>query len=181
MSATKYLLQDHVLIRRLQVVIEKCYTRLYEGGDVPLGDIVKMADIIERFVDQFHHGKEEGGYFPEVEGTDRHSEEIRKFLIEHEFGRRVAARIRMHLEEQLQGKDAREPLARYLKTYAIFIQDHTAKEDRFFADVENSRSLSEREEKELKQKFGNMKRRCRIRSGDLFATLEQLENAEWAR
>lgn len=43
--------------------------------------------------------------------------------------------MRIHLEEFLQGKDAREPLARYLKTYSVFILDHTSKEDRFFTDV----------------------------------------------
>jgi hypothetical protein len=46
-------------------------------------------------------------------------------VIEHEFGRRIAKRIRIHLEEYLQGKDGKEPLARYLKTYSVFIQDLT--------------------------------------------------------
>jgi hemerythrin-like domain-containing protein len=52
MSATEDLLQDHVFIRRLQAVIEKCYTLLYEGKDVPFGDLIKITDMIEQFVDQ---------------------------------------------------------------------------------------------------------------------------------
>lgn len=55
MSATEDLLQDHVFIRRLQTVIEKCYAYLNESRDVPVGDIIKIADIIEHFIDQFHH------------------------------------------------------------------------------------------------------------------------------
>jgi hemerythrin-like domain-containing protein len=93
MSATDDLLQDHVFIRRLQVVIEKCYTLLYEN-DVPFGDLIKITDIIEQFVDNFHHGKEESTYFPETERIDRYSE-IRKFVIEHEFGKRIAKRVRI--------------------------------------------------------------------------------------
>ncbi|AFU59801.1 MAG: hemerythrin domain-containing protein [Nitrososphaera sp.] len=182
MSATDDLLQDHVTIRRLQAVIERCYTLLYDNKDVPFGDLVKIADIMEQFVDQFHHGKEENGYFPETEGKDHYySEEIRKFLVEHELGRRIAKRARIHLEEFLQGKDAREPLARYLKAYSVFILDHTSKEDRFFTDVKERRSLSESEEKELKREFEHMKHECVRRSGNLVEVLAQLESAEWAR
>ena len=179
MSATDDLLQDHIFIRRLQAVIEKCYVLLYEGRDVPFGDLVKIADIIEQFVDQFHHGKEETSYFPETEHRNHYSDEVRKFVLEHEFGRRIAKRVRIHLEEFLQGKDAREPLARYLKTYSVFILDHTSKEDRFFTDVKEKRSLSEKEEKRLKQEFERMKHECVKKSGNLVAMLEQLEKAEW--
>jgi hemerythrin-like domain-containing protein len=181
MSATDDLLQDHVFIRRLQAVIEKCYTLLYENKDVPFGDLVKIADMIEQFVDNLHHGKEEKSYFPETESIDQYSEEIRKFVIEHEFGRRIARRVRIHLEEFLQGKDAREPLARYLKTYSVFILDHTSKEDRFFTDVKEKRSLSENEEKELKKEFERLRHECVKKSGNLLQTLQELENAEWVR
>jgi hemerythrin-like domain-containing protein len=180
MSATDDLLNDHVIIRRLQAVIEKCYTLLYENKDVPFSDLIRIADIIEQFVDRFHHGKEEDGYFPETESKDN-SEEIRKFVIEHEFGRRIAKRVRFHLEELLQGTDAREPLARYLKTYSVFILDHTSKEDRFFTDIKEKRSLSNKQERDLKQEFERMKHDCISRSGNLVEVLERLESAEWAR
>jgi hemerythrin-like domain-containing protein len=181
MSATEELLQDHVFIRRLQLVIEKCYTLLYEGKDVPFEDLVKIADIIEQFVDNFHHSKEEKSYFPETENKDRYSEEIRKFVIEHELGRRIANRVKIHLEEFLEGKDAREPLARYLKAYSVFILDHTSKEDQFFNDVMEKRSLSEKEEKDLKKEFERMRHECMRKSGNLVEVLKQLENADWVR
>jgi len=180
MSATDDLLQDHIFIRRLQTVIEKCYALLYEGKDIPFGDLVKIADIIEQFVDQFHHGNEENSYFPETEYRNHYSDEVRKFVLEHEFGRRIAKRVRIHLEEFLQGEDAREPLARYLKTYSVFILDHTSKEDRFFTDVKENRSLSEKEEKRLKQEFERMRHECIRKSGNLVGMLEQLEKTDWA-
>jgi hemerythrin-like domain-containing protein len=181
MSATDELLQDHIIIRRLQAVIEKCYTRLYENKAVPFGDLVKIAVIIDEFVDQFHHGKEENSYFPETGSRDQHSVEIRKFVIEHEFGRRIAKRVRTNLEELLQGKDAREPLARYLKTYSFFILDHTSKEDRFFTDVKENRRLSDMEEKVLKREFERMKHDCMRKSGNLIEVLKDLECADWVR
>ena len=179
MSATEDLLQDHIFIRRLQVVIEKCYTILYEGKDVPFGDLVKISDLLEQFVDQFHHGKEETSYFPEAEHRDNYSDDVRKFVIEHEFGRRIARRVKIHLEEFLQGTDAREPLARYLKTYSVFILDHTTKEDRFFTDIKEKRSLSTDEEKRLKGEFERMKHECTRKSGNLVEMLDQIEQADW--
>ena len=181
MSATDDLLQDHITIRRLQAVIEKCYTLLYDDKNVPFGDLVKITDIIEQFVDQFHHGKEENSYFPKADGRDHYSEEIRDFVIEHEFGRRVAKRIRIHLEEYLQGKNVREPLARYLKTYSIFILDHTSKEDRLFSDVKERQSLTQEEEKDLKKEFERKRHECMRKSGNLEQILQQLENTDWAR
>jgi hemerythrin-like domain-containing protein len=160
MSATEDLLQDHIFIRRLQVIIEKCYTQLHEGKEIPIGDLVKIADIMEQFVDQFHHGKEENSYFPKTESRGSYSEEIRKFVVEHEFGRRIARRVRIHLEEFLQGQDTREPLARYLKTYSIFILDHTSKEDSFFMRLKEMQSLSQEEERTLKEQFNCMKLEC---------------------
>jgi len=179
MSATEDLLRDHVFIRRLQVVIEKCYTILHEGKNVPFGDLVKISDLMEQFVDQFHHGKEETSYFPENEHRDNYSDDVRKFVLEHEFGRRIARRVKIHLEEFLQGKDAREPLARYLKTYSVFILDHTTKEDRFFTDIKDRQSLSVDEEKRLKGEFERMKHECMRKSGNLVEMLDQIERAEW--
>lgn len=179
MSATDELLQDHVTIRRLQAVIERCYTLLYEGKDIPFGDLVKISEVIEQFVDQLHHGKEEKGYFPGTEGRDHYSEEIRKFVIEHEFGRRISKRIRIHLEEFLRGMDSREPLARYLKTYSVFILDHTSKEDRFFTNVKDAQSLSAAEEKSLKEQFEKLRHECNLRGGNMVERLEELERADW--
>jgi hemerythrin-like domain-containing protein len=47
---------------------------------------IKIVEIIiEQFVDQFHHGKkEENSYFPKIGSKGSYSEEIRKFVIEHE-------------------------------------------------------------------------------------------------
>lgn len=179
MSATDELLQDHIVIRRLQVVIERCYALLYEGRDVPFGDLVKISDIIQQFVDQLHHGKEEKGYFPETENRDNYSEEIRKFVIEHEFGRRIARRISIHLEELIRGLDAKEPLARYLKAYSVFILDHTSKEDRFFNDVKQSASLSPSEESTLSRQFERLRHDCGVKTGSMATAIEELEKSDW--
>ena len=74
--------------------------------------------------------------FPCVASYDHLKQEIRGLLIEHEFSRRIAIQIKKHLKRWKDGEDAREPVARYLKTYYIYLQDHMSKEEDFFDKAE---------------------------------------------
>ena len=47
-----------------------------------------------------------------------------------------------HLDSWQKGIDSREPVSRFLKSYAAFITDHTGKEDKFFDLVEENSILS---------------------------------------
>src|ERR687889_602393 len=72
---------------------------LYSNKHIPIEDIEIISVVIEEFVDHFHHGKEEKAYFPETKEKDGFAEDIRKFLIEHELGRRIAIMLRRELTE----------------------------------------------------------------------------------
>src|SRR6187200_2122363 len=157
MNATQNLKHDHITIRRINDVTLTCLKKLYETKYVPIEDIEIISVVIEEFVDNFHHGKEETAYFPETKVNSEFSEEIRKFLIEHEFGRRIAIMLRRAVNEwkskikeaynnEEQRKLLVEPIARFLKAYAIFIDDHTGKEDKFFDSIDKGKIISESED-----------------------------------
>jgi hemerythrin-like domain-containing protein len=159
LSATKDLKQDHITIKRVRDITQRCSERLYSGEHIPIEDIEIISVVIEEFVDAFHHGKEEKAYFPETKHKNGFSEDIRKFLIEHELGRRIA---KMLLRELKAWKDkgevgdngssnydntiSKEPVARFLKSYAVFISDHTGKEDKFFDLIEEKGSISKEDQ-----------------------------------
>jgi hypothetical protein len=63
----------------------------------------------------------------------------------------------------------------------VFILDHTSKEEKFFTDIKEKHSLSEEEEKDLKEQFERMRHACMRKNGNLIEMLEHLEQAEWAR
>lgn len=184
-SSTGQLRQDHVTVRRIRDIAQRCSDRLYAGAHVPLEDIKIISVVIEEFVDAFHHGKEEKAYFPANEyKSAQHAEEIRKFLIEHEFGRRVARMMLRSLEDWKKsraggGEDGREPVARFLKTYAIYVTDHTTKEERFFDMAE--KEIGAGEDAELLRHY----ERCRrdvwgdARIQELFRLIEYLEERDW--
>ncbi len=151
-SATSTLRNDHKQIHRLQDIIVQCYTKLYDNYDVPLSDIDKIIYVISEFLDSIHYSREEDSYFACVASYGTLKEEIRVLLIEHEFSRRIATSLQKHLNQWREGTDAREPVARYLRTYSIYLQDHLSKEDKFFDQAEEM-VLSKEEEIEMYEQF----------------------------
>lgn len=180
-------MKDHLFVRRLGVVAQRCSDKLYANEDIPLEDIEVASVIMEEFVDVFHHGKEEKAYFPVTKDKNGFSEDIRKFLIEHELGRRIARMLRRELvlwrKSVREGSryESKEPVARFLKSYAVFISDHTTKEDTFFNLIEDKKKLSVEEDKMIRKYYDV----CKDHSGggprieELLRLLEYVEHMPW--
>ena len=198
-SSTDSLMQEHLTVRRIGNIVQICSDRLYANDDIPIEDIQIISVIIEEFIDAFHHGKEEKAYFPITRSKDSFSVDIRKFLIEHELGRRIANMLRRELDELIRHDDSRnnkgvstrlkwnnrnkEPVARFLKSYAVFVSDHTAKEDTFFQAIQEKNSISEEEERELLRHYevckGQIGGQARIE--EMVKLIDYLEEREWMK
>jgi hemerythrin-like domain-containing protein len=197
LNSTQNLKYDHTFVRRLGQVAEKCSSKLYQDEDIPIEELEIISVIMEEFVDRFHHGKEEQSYFPQTNEKNGFSEDIRKFLIEHELGRRIASMFRKELKEmknnmeKISNKEksisnfnqVKEPVARFLKAYSVFIADHTRKEDKFFDLIENKHSISQEEDKKIRKHYENCKAQIGggIRIQKMIDLLEFLENREWIK
>ncbi len=111
-------------------------------------------------------------------------EDIRKLLIEHELGRRIARMFLRKLNAWKDGGvDSRDPVASFLRSYSIFIGDHTGKEDKFFDMIEEKGSLSAEENGIFMKHFES----CRYEVGDavrieqMMNLIECLEAREWMK
>ena len=98
-------------------------------------------------------------------------------MIEHEFGRRIASSIAKHLTRWKNGENAREPVARFLRTYAIYLNDHLAKEDKFF-DEASSNVLSPEEEQEMFEQFRSVMAISK-KIDDMIKEIDYLESTPW--
>ena len=161
MSATGELRADHDQVRRLQKVIEKCAEKITSGSNIPFSDIEKITIIIYEFVDTIHHSREEDSYFPCVASYDSLKEEIRKFMIEHEFGRNIA----------------REPVSRFLRTYSVYLYDHLNKENKFFDQAE-AEVLSKEEETEMYEQYRSVTAITKKKE-DMIKEIDFLESQPW--
>jgi len=194
------LLQEHLIIRRVGYIAQRCSDKLYANEDIPIEDIQVISVVIEEFIDMFHHGKEEKAYFPATKNKDGFGEDVRKFLIEHELGRRIANMLRRELDaltdhdnnnnsssRRKEGhglkwnNKSREPVARFLKAYSVFVFDHTGKEDTFFKTIQYKRSISEEEDMQLMRHYES----CRNEAGgharieEMIRLIGYLESREW--
>ena len=152
MGATDALREDHRQIQRLGDIVRTCHERLAEGRHIPLDDIGRITRIIDGFLDTIHYAREENAYFPCVAGYGSLNKDIRSLLIEHEFSRRISGNISKYLRMWQRGKDCREPVARYLKTYHIYLKEHMQREEKFF-DAAEELVLSPDEEREMYERF----------------------------
>lgn len=198
-SSTDSLMQEHLIVRRIGNIAQRCSDRLYANEDIPIEDIQIISVVMEEFVDAFHHGKEEKAYFPITRSKDGFSEDIRKFLIEHELGRRIANMLRRELnaliahDDDSNSKGAgiglkwnnrnKEPVARFLKSYAIFVSDHTTKEDIFFKTIQAKNSISEEEDRELLRHYEACKGQIggQARIEEIVKLIDYLEGREWTK
>jgi hemerythrin-like domain-containing protein len=199
LNATKDLKQDHLTLRRVRDITQRCSERLYSGENIPIEDIEIISVVIEEFVDAFHHGKEEKAYFPETKDKNGFAEDVRKFLIEHELGRRIATMLLRELKawkdkgevgdnDSNSGRDginiiSREPVARFLKSYAVFISDHTGKEDKFFDLIDEKGSISKEEDQMLMKHYESCKNDIggSTRIEQMLKLIDYLEDRNWMK
>ena len=177
MSASDVLRKDHEEIMKLEKVISSCYQNLYEGHHIPFTDIEKITFLISEFLDSIHFTREEGSYFPCVASYDTLRKEISALLIEHEFSRNIAKKLSEYLTKWKNGEDMREPVARYLRTYSIFLIDHMSKEEDFFAKAENT-VLSKEEEREMYEQFTSVST-ISTKLSELLNEIKQLQEKAW--
>lgn len=178
MGGTEVLREDHRQIRRLDSVIVKCCLALESGRPVPLGDLRRVAWIISEFIDAVHYSREEDSHFACVSAYGSLDEQVRKLLIEHEFGRRIASRLSAHLREWGSGRGPLEPVVRYLKTYHVYLEDHLGKEDEFFDEAEPV--ISAEEDAEMRRQFLSVAASART-VAEMVRELEYLEGRPWCR
>jgi hemerythrin-like domain-containing protein len=191
LNATSDLKKDHLFVRRFGEVIQKCSDKIYAGkdSDILLEDLEITSVIMEELIDTFHHGKEEEAYFPSTHNRNNFSEDVRKFLIEHELGRRISRMFKRELliwrKCVIEGKQpgSKEPIARFLKSYAVFITDHLGKEEIFLDIVEDKSIISIDEDRAIRHRYELCKNKSggQARIEELLKLLEYLEQRDWMK
>ena len=177
MSGTNQLRADHDQIRRLEKITLRCSEELLKGENIPFSDIEKITIIISEFIDAIHYGREEDSYFPCVASYDKLKDKIHMLMVEHEFGRKSARQISKHLQRWKNGEDAREPVARFLKVYSVYLFDHLNKENKFFDEAE-AQILSKEEEIEMYEQYRTVTATVK-KIDDMIKEIDWLETRDW--
>jgi len=132
MNATRTLMEEHEVIKRVMASLETEAQRLNRGQAVRPGFFVDSASFIKGFVDGCHHKKEEGVLFVAMvdAGMPKQVGPIAVMLAEHEQGR-VYTRGMREAADRLEAGDpaARDAVVHNALGYVELLRQHIAKEN----------------------------------------------------
>lgn len=151
------LMQEHGVVERVLLVYDETARRIERGEPFDGAVVRRAADIVRRFVEDYHERSEEQFVFPRLEAARREVELVATLRRQHQRGREVTDVI-----ARLAGAPGEAvELARALRGFARMYRPHAAREDTVlfpaFREVVGRgayRELGERFEAQEHARFG---------------------------
>ena len=128
-SAVEDLMREHSLLGRMLLIYEEIHTRLTAGKEFPVTALAENADIIRRFVEDYHEKLEEDFLFQQFEKMGKLVDLVRVLLQQHQAGRRLTDNIkRLADSSSLQSPDSRKKLAEHIRLFVRMYRPHKDRE-----------------------------------------------------
>lgn len=129
-TAPEDLMKEHGVLNRCLLIYEEGLRRLDAGQDPGPEVFQHTADLVRRFVEQYHEKNEENYIFPVFERANKLTDLVRTLKTQHEAGRRVTAEIlRLSQPEAFRATDNRQALAAACRGFIRMYRPHEARED----------------------------------------------------
>jgi hemerythrin-like domain-containing protein len=122
-SPAEDLMREHGVLNRILLVYEESVRRLSAQGD-PFDAIASSADIIERFIEDYHEKLEEDFLFPRFEKANKHIDLVATLRRQHQAGRTLTDTIR-----RLGSTKDRQKLSETIQQFMRMYRPHEARED----------------------------------------------------
>jgi len=128
-SPTEDLMREHGLLNRILLVYEEGIRRLSTGAELPAGALAGAAEIVKRFVEDYHERLEEERLFPRFRKAGRLVPLVETLTAQHAAGRKVTAEVlRLSKDGTPRGAGA-TALAAELQRFVRMYRPHEARED----------------------------------------------------
>jgi hemerythrin-like domain-containing protein len=156
------LMREHGILHRVLLIYQEAICRIREHEVLPLGTLADAADIIRRFIHEYHEQLEETYLFPRFERAGMRLDLVKTLRRQHRAASDLTEEI-LHLAGAAVFKipSNRERLAAKLAAFIRMYRPHAAREDTVlfpaFRDVVSCReyhALGERFEDEEQDLFG---------------------------
>jgi hemerythrin-like domain-containing protein len=119
------LMQEHGVLERILLIYGEAASRLERAETFELAVVTRAADIVRRFVEEYHEQVEEQFVFPRLEAARRETELVAVLRRQHLRGREVTAEIIRLSKAPATGSE----LARPLRAFERMYRPHAARED----------------------------------------------------
>jgi hemerythrin-like domain-containing protein len=154
------LMREHGVLERVLLVFEACATRLGDAQP-PHAELAGAADVVRRFIEDYHEQLEEQFIFPRFRAKDLQGDLVETLLAQHRAGRAQTDLIIDASRMQLADRVARDRARRAIDAFVRMYRPHAAREDTVLFpalhDVISGGDLAElgeRFEREEHERFG---------------------------
>jgi hemerythrin-like domain-containing protein len=138
-SANEHLMREHGILKRVLIMYGEVIRRIDAKEDFPIQTVIDSAEIIRKFIEDYHEKLEEEHLFPLFRKYFRRQDVLRLYaqklldLVDilndqHQAGRRLTDRILSTLRS-LKTPDDRQKLAHDLRACIRMYAPHAARED----------------------------------------------------
>ncbi|HEY9899954.1 MAG TPA: hemerythrin domain-containing protein [Pantanalinema sp.] len=123
------LMREHGVLRRILLIYREAEQRLLGSQDVDPKLLSGAAELVKRFIEDYHEKLEEDHLFPHFERAGKHVDLVKVLRQQHEGGRRLTAEILAQAERAGRLAEARRALADALHAFVRMYEPHAARED----------------------------------------------------
>jgi hemerythrin-like domain-containing protein len=129
-SAPEDLMREHGLLNRILLVYEEAIRRLRHKEDVPADVFQKPAELVRKFVEDYHEQLEEKFIFPQFENRKKLTDLVSVLRQQHQAGRRLTDSILRNTEPAQYGRpEARQQVIHLCESFIRMYRPHEARED----------------------------------------------------
>ncbi len=176
-GATEDLMREHGILNRVLLIYEEGLRRLHDNRDIGPEVFHTTANLVRRFVEDYHERLEENFIFPEFERRRQHTELVRVLRQQHQAGRRVTDIILRHATaDGFRRPEGRRELVRACEQFIRMYRPHEAREDTVLFPALHG-LLTPRQFHELGERFEHEEDRL-FGEGGFERTVEQVATIE---
>jgi len=129
-GAAEDLMREHGVLNRILLIYEEGLRRLHAREDVSPAVFRDSAELVRKFVEDYHEKLEEKFIFPEFEKRKKLTELVKVLREQHQAGRTVTDVIlRAAADDRFTKDDARRELVESCRAFIRMYRPHEARED----------------------------------------------------
>jgi hemerythrin-like domain-containing protein len=126
-SPVEDLMREHGVLSRALFIYDEIVHRIDGNNEFPPDAPTGTAQLIRRFVENYHEKLEENYVFPQFEKAGKLIDLVKVLLAQHQAGRRLTAQI-LGFSRSLTPKEQSQ-LKVHLRTFCRMYRPHKARED----------------------------------------------------
>jgi hemerythrin-like domain-containing protein len=162
-TAPEDLMKEHGVLNRCLLVYEEGIRRIQAREPVSSAVFHHTADLVRRFVEEYHERNEETYIFPVFQKAGKHTDLVGTLLTQHRAGRAVTREIlRLSAPDAFRDAENAAKVAAHCRSFIRMYRPHESREDtilfpalRTILSPRQVESLGERMEEEEQKVLGN--------------------------